>query len=171
MSTVIYPGSFDPFTNGHLDLVLRAGNLFDHVLIGIGVNPAKKPMFTPEERKDLIEQAMRYKFQRCSDQFKVVIIEGLLVDALEDLGVDAILRGVRAFSDFEYEMQMAELNRDIHPDLGYDTIFMPPQLDLSFVSSSTVKELAMHGAYIDRYVPYPVADAVRAKIAELKRED
>ena len=170
MSTVIYPGSFDPFTNGHLDLVLRAGNLFERVLIGIGVNPAKKPMFTPEERKELIEQVILYKLPSRAHQFQVVIIEGLLVEALDVLGVDAILRGVRAFSDFEYELQMAELNRDIHLP-SYDTIFMPPQLDLSFVSSSAVKELAKYGADIDRYVPFPVADAVRAKVAELKKED
>jgi len=166
MTSVLYPGSFDPFTNGHLDLALRASNLFDRVVIGIGVNTNKKPLFTLEERKAMIEStfADRLMLGRCVE---VTVIEGLMVGALNELKVDAVLRGLRAFSDFEYEMQMAEMNRDL--SFSYETIFMLPQLELSFVSSSAVKELARHGADVAPYVPKAVAVALKNKVEQLRK--
>ena len=108
MKTVLYPGSFDPFTNGHYDLVCRAAQLFDRVIVAVAVNAGKSPMFSLEERRKLIEQC-------CANlpSVEVVVIEGLLVNSLERYGVQAILRGLRAFSDFEYELQMALMNRNL----------------------------------------------------------
>ena len=159
MKSVLYPGSFDPFTNGHLDLVIRAGQLFDRVVVAVAINSGKNPMFTLEERKKLIAAS-------CANlpHVEVVTIPGLLVEALEKFQTQAILRGLRAFSDFEYELQMALMNRSLKPQC--ETIFMMPTLKNSFVSSSRVKEIAMLGGEISDYVPLPVAEAVRAKLAE-----
>ena len=166
MKSVLYPGSFDPFTDGHLDLALRAGNLFDRVVIGVGTNSNKRPLFTPAERKALIEKTFADRLLLKKGRFEVEIIDGLMVNALCSLGVDAVLRGLRAFSDFEYEVQMAEMNRDLA--FSYETIFMLPQLDLSFVSSSAVKELASHGGDVTPYVPIHVAEAMKRKYEQLK---
>ena len=156
MKTVLYPGSFDPFTNGHYDLVCRAAQLFDTVIVAVAVNAGKSPMFTLEERRHLIEQC-------CCDlpSVEVVVIEGLLVDSLEKYGVQAILRGLRAFSDFEYELQMALMNRNLRPQC--ETIFLTPTLKNSFVSSSLVKEIARYNGDYSSYVPAPVAEAIRRK--------
>jgi len=156
MKTVLYPGSFDPFTNGHYDLVCRAVQLFDKVIVAVAVNAGKSPMFTLAERRHLIEQC-------CADlpTVEVVVIEGLLVDSLERYGVQAILRGLRAFSDFEYELQMALMNRNMRPQC--ETIFLTPTLKNSFVSSSLVKEVASYGGDVRRYVPDPVAEAIIRK--------
>lgn len=158
MKSVLYPGSFDPFTNGHLDLVIRAGQLFDRVVVAVAVNSGKNPMFTLEERKQLIEKS-------CSQlpHVEVVTFTGLLVDALDRFGAQAVLRGLRAFSDFEYELQMALMNRNLKPQC--ETIFMMPTLKNSFVSSSRVKEIAMLGGKIENYVPGPVAEAVRTRLS------
>ena len=158
MKSVLYPGSFDPFTNGHLDLVIRARQLFDRVVVAVAVNSGKHPMFTLEERKQLIEKS-------CSllSNVEVVTFTGLLVDAIDDFKAQAVLRGLRAFSDFEDELQMALMNRNLKPRC--ETIFMMPTLKNSFVSSSRIKEIAMLGASIEKYVPKPVADAVRSKLA------
>lgn len=157
MKTVLYPGSFDPFTNGHLDLVERAGQLFDRVVVAVAVNAAKSPMFTMQERCELIRLS-------CAglDHVEVVAIDGLLVDSLDKYGAQAILRGLRAFSDFEYELQMALMNRTLRRNC--ETIFMMPTLKNSFVSSTLVKEVArLHGNFAE-YVPPPVAAALRAKV-------
>jgi len=158
MKTVLYPGSFDPFTNGHLDLIVRAGMLFDRVIVAVGVNSAKNPMFSMEERCELIRES-------CAELKHVEVIKlesGLLVDALADSGADAILRGLRAFSDFEYELQMALLNRNLRREC--ETIFMMPTLKNSFVSSSLVKEVAKLGGDFEAYVPPPVAAALHKKL-------
>ncbi|MBQ4328684.1 MAG: pantetheine-phosphate adenylyltransferase [Lentisphaeria bacterium] len=157
MKTVLYPGSFDPFTNGHLDLVERAGHLFDRVIVAVAVNAAKSPIFTMEERCALIRES-------CSklQHVEVVSIDGLLVDSLEYYGADAILRGLRAFSDFEYELQMALLNRNLKRQC--ETIFMMPTLKNSFVSSTLVKEVARLGGNFEEYVPGPVANALKIKL-------
>lgn len=156
MKTVIYPGSFDPFTNGHLDLVTRAGQLFDRVIVGVAINSGKSPMFSLEERKHLIELS-------CSHlkHVEVVTITGLLVDAVDKYQAQALLRGLRAFSDFEYELQMALMNRNLRP--GCETIFMMPTLKNSFVSSSLVKEIAKYDGDLENYVPAPVAEAIRQR--------
>ena len=157
MKSVLYPGSFDPFTNGHLDLVSRARQLFDRVVVVVGVNAEKYPLFTLEERKLLIERS-------CSQltNVEVVTYTGLMVDAIDLFKAQAILRGLRAFSDFEMELQMALLNRNLKPQC--ETIFMMPTLKNSFVASSRVKEIAQLGGDIANYVPQPVAEAVYAKL-------
>ncbi len=162
MKSVLYPGSFDPFTNGHLDLVIRARQLFDRVVVAVAVNPGKNPMFTLDERKQLIEKS-------CSllANVEVVTFEGLLVEAIDNFKAQAVLRGLRAFSDFEYELQMALMNRNLKPQC--ETIFMMPTLKNSFVSSSRIKEIAMLGGKIEKYVPKPVAEAVRLKTLEARR--
>ena len=162
MRTVLYPGTFDPFTNGHLDLVERAGHLFDRVVVAVAVNAAKSPIFTLRERCELIRES-------CANlaHVEVVAIDGLLVDSLDRYGATAILRGLRAFSDFEYELQMALMNRTLRRDC--ETIFMMPTLKNSFVSSTLVKEVArLNGNFAD-YVPPPVARALRAQLGAESR--
>jgi pantetheine-phosphate adenylyltransferase len=161
MKSVLYPGSFDPFTNGHLDLVERASQLFDRVVVAIGVNSAKNAMFSIEERKALITESCKGLAG-----VEVASFDGLLVDNLERFNVQAILRGLRAFSDFEYELQMALLNRNLKPQC--ETIFLMPTLSNSFVSSSRVKEVAKLGGDISPYVPEPVARAVALRFAAEK---
>lgn len=161
MKTVLYPGSFDPFTNGHLDLVERAGLLFDRVIVAVAVNAAKSPVFTMDERCELIRQSCKDL-----DHVEVVSIDGLLVDSLEYYGADAILRGLRAFSDFEYELQMALMNRNLKHQC--ETIFMMPTLKNSFVSSTLVKEVARLGGDFEGYVPVAVADALKEKLGGKK---
>ena len=157
MKTVLYPGSFDPFTNGHLDLVERAGMLFDRVIVAVAVNAAKSPIFTMQERCDLIRQSCA-----ALEHVEVVAIDGLLVDSLDHYGADAILRGLRAFSDFEYELQMALLNRNLRRNC--ETIFMMPTLKNSFVSSTLIKEVARLNGDFEEYVPAPVAKALKLKL-------
>ena len=157
MKTVLYPGSFDPFTNGHLDLVERAGQLFDRVVVAVAVNAAKSPIFTMRERCELIRESCA-----ALAHVEVVAIDGLLVDSLDKYGAQAILRGLRAFSDFEYELQMALMNRTLRKDC--ETIFMMPTLKNSFVSSTLVKEVARLNGNFEEYVPPPVARALREKL-------
>ena len=163
MKSVLYPGSFDPFTNGHLDLVIRARQLFDRVVVGVAVNSGKQPLFTLEERKQLIEKS-------CSllTNVEVVTFTGLLVDAIDDFNVQAVLRGLRAFSDFEYELQMALMNRSMRSNC--ETIFMMPSADNSFVSSRMVKQIACFGGQFDHCVPPPAAAALQRRIAEMEAE-
>ncbi|MCQ2377589.1 MAG: pantetheine-phosphate adenylyltransferase [Victivallaceae bacterium] len=157
MKTVIYPGSFDPFTNGHLDLIQRACRLFDRVIVAVAVNSGKNPLFTLEERRRLIEESCR----SVSGQVEVIATEGLIVNTLKQYNAQALLRGLRAFSDYEYELQMALMNRRLLA--GCETIFMTPTLKNSFVSSTLIKEVAFHGGDFSIYVPGPVEKAIRAK--------
>lgn len=156
MKTVIYPGSFDPFTNGHLDLVERARRLFDKVVVAVAVNSGKNPLFTLEERRQLIVESCAHM-----PNVEVIAFEGLLVDAVKKLKVDAILRGLRAFSDFEYELQMALMNRELLKNC--ETIFLTPTVENSFVSSTLIKEVARLGGDFAVHVPAPVARALAAR--------
>ena len=156
MKTVIYPGSFDPFTNGHLDLVERARRLFDKVVVAVAVNSGKNPLFTLEERRQLIVESCTHM-----PNVEVIAFEGLLVDAVKELKVDAILRGLRAFSDFEYELQMALMNRELLKNC--ETIFLTPTVENSFVSSTLIKEVARLGGDFAVHVPPPVARALAAR--------
>lgn len=157
MKRVLYPGSFDPFTIGHFDLVERACKLFDEVIVGVAVNPGKNPLFSLQERADLIAKC-------CKDfsNVKVLSFEGLLIDAVQKLQADAVLRGLRAFSDFEYELQMALTNRSMLDSC--ETIFMMPNANTSFISSHMVKEVALLHGKFEQYVPPVVAEAVHHKL-------
>jgi pantetheine-phosphate adenylyltransferase len=150
----IYPGTFDPLTNGHLDIIERSAKLFDHVDIAILVNPQKEPMFTDEERLDLIRQSLGTKIQNV----EVEAFEGLLADYAKERNADVIIRGIRAVSDYEYELQMALMNRRLQPEI--ETLFMLPAERYSYLSSRLVREIAEHGGSIQGLVPDPVAKAL-----------
>ena len=159
MRNVLYPGSFDTLTNGHLDLIVRASKLFDRVIVAVAINSEKHPMFSIEERVEMIEEV-------CAPygNVRAVPVCGLLVDAVEKYQATALLRGLRAFSDFEYELQMALMNRSLRDDC--ETIFMMPTANNSFVSSRLVKEVANLGADYTKYVPEAVARRIAAKLKE-----
>jgi len=145
-SYCIYPGSFDPVTNGHIDLIQRSSNLFDKVIVAILRNTDKTPLFTVEERMKMLQQAIR-GFKNVS----VVSFEGLLVDFVERIGASVIIRGIRAISDYEYELQMALMNRRLSNKV--ETVFMLPAESYSFLSSKLVKEIAQHGRSIRGFAP------------------
>ena len=146
MRRVIYPGSFDPFTNGHLDLVQRAARLFDEVVVAVARNEAKGPLFTLEERLGLIRETTRSLRNVTAESF-----EGLLVDYVEKRGGHAIIRGLRAVSDFEFEFQLALMNRKLNERV--ETIFMMPKDTYTFLSSRIVKEIARLGGDVSSFVP------------------
>jgi pantetheine-phosphate adenylyltransferase len=157
MRRVIYPGTFDPITNGHLDIIERATALFDLVTIGVTTNPTKNPLFTVEERVAMIRQV--------TQDFKNVQVDsfgGLLVDYANRLGACAIIRGLRAISDFEYEFQMALVNRKISD--GIVTVFLMPNEKYTYLNSTIVKELATFGGDISRFVPPLVEAQVKQKL-------
>ncbi len=162
MKRVVYPGSFDPFTNGHLDLVRRGTRLFDEVLVAVAVNQEKQPLFSIEERVELITACCRGL-----PRIRIVSFQGLLVEALKAFQADAVLRGVRAFSDFEYELQMAFMNRSLSPSC--ETVFLMPTVENSFVSSRVVKEIASLGGDFASYVPEPVRQAIERKLKQRRQ--
>ncbi|HEX3926656.1 MAG TPA: pantetheine-phosphate adenylyltransferase [Gemmatimonadales bacterium] len=154
----IYPGSFDPPTRGHEDLIRRALDLADRLIVGVAVNPGKQPLFTVEERLDLL--------QRITDpdpRLELVSFSGLLADFARDRGATMVIRGLRAVSDFEYEFQMALMNRRLNHDL--ETAFLVPALDLTYLSSSLVREVARFGGKLDGLVHPAVQDALRRRFA------
>jgi len=161
MRHVIYPGTFDPITNGHLDIIERATTLFDVVTIGVTTNPAKNPLFTVEERVAMIRQVTQ-KFSNV----RVDSFGGLLVDYAQRLGACAIIRGLRAISDFEYEFQMALVNRKISD--GIVTVFLMPHEKYTYLNSTIVKELALFGGDISRFVPPEVEALIKQKVASCK---
>jgi pantetheine-phosphate adenylyltransferase len=155
-SVAVYPGSFDPVTNGHLDIITRGLAVFDEVIIAILVNPQKHPLFTVEERVALIREA--YKGER---RVRVDTFSGLLVDYAERVGASVIVRGLRAVSDFEYEFQMALMNRRLDPHI--ETVFMAPADGYSYVSSRLVKEVFQLGGDVSALVPKLVERRLREK--------
>lgn len=156
--TALFPGSFDPVTHGHLNLIERGLRVFDHVIVGIAINVSKKPMFSFEERADFIRQALP------DASISIETLDGLLVHEAERLGAAAILRGLRAVSDFDYELRMTTMNRNLAPDL--ETIFLMTEQDHFFISSSLIKEVARFGGDISTFVPPHVADALVARLAQ-----
>lgn len=156
MKRVLYPGSFDPVTNGHLDIVERASGLFDQLLVAVAVNETKATLFSTSERTALLESVCR-RF----DNVEVVSFEGLLVDAIKTYNVRGVIRGLRAVSDFEYEFQMALMNRELDNDC--ETLFMMPNPRYSFVSSRLIKEIHNHGGDIRPFVPNEVMEALKRK--------
>ena len=156
MRTVIYPGSFDPVTNGHLDVARRAARIFDRLVIAVACNSEKNPLFSFEERQALLNET-------CPDivNKEVVMFNGLLVDAVPRFNASAVIRGIRAVSDFEYEFQMALMNRELNTQC--ETLFMMPSPEYSYVSSRLIQEIARCGGDISTFVPPAVAAAVYRK--------
>jgi pantetheine-phosphate adenylyltransferase len=157
----VYAGSFDPPTFGHLDLIDRASQLFDRVIVAIGVHPTRRPLFTYEERLALLEEVTKENPRVQIDKF-----DGLLIHYCERVGARVIVRGLRAATDFEYELQIAHANADMGP--GVDTIFLPTRANYGFISASLVREIASHGGNVGHYAPEAVAQALREKFAAKK---
>lgn len=154
----IYPGSFDPLTNGHLDVIQRAAKMFDRVVVAVAKNESKNPLFDLEERRELVQQAIRHLPNAEADTF-----EGLLVEYVEKRGAQTIIRGLRAVSDFEFEFQLALMNRKLNERI--ETIFMMPKDTYTFLSSRIVKEIARLGGDVAPFVPANVRTALAEKLA------
>jgi len=156
MKIAIYPGTFDPITNGHLDLIERGLRIFDEIIVAVAPNPKKQPLFTLEERLNLIKNSIK----GCKN-IRVEAFNGLLVDYVKDKGGVVIIRGLRAVSDFEYELQMALMNRRL--DMDIETVFMMPSEEFSFLTSTIVKEVASFGGSVKGLVPDIVEAAMDEK--------
>jgi pantetheine-phosphate adenylyltransferase len=159
--TVVCPGSYDPVTNGHLDIITRTSAAFERVVVGVVNNPIRKEktLFTAEERQDLIREATAQL-----DNVEVRIFSNLLVEFAREMGAKAIVKGLRAISDFEYEFEMAQLNRKLDP--GIESIYMISSPHYSFLSSTGVKEMATFGGDVSDLVPAPVAAAMTGRLGE-----
>lgn len=156
-SIAIYPGTFDPITNGHIDLVRRAARLFDDVILGVAVYPGKSPLFSLEERVDLAKQALKD-----ADNVEVVGFDGLLVEFARTQRAQAVVRGLRAVSDFEFEFQLAAMNRKLAPEL--ESLFLTPAEEYAFISSSLVREVAQLGGDVSAFVPPAVRTALSRRL-------
>ncbi|MEN9576999.1 MAG: phosphopantetheine adenylyltransferase [Pseudomonadota bacterium] len=152
----LYPGSFDPPTFGHLDLVERASKLFPKLIVSLGLHPTRQPLFSDDERMDLLRQVCAPFPNVEVDQFS-----GLLVEHARSVQARVIVRGLRAQTDFEYELQIAHANADLGPEI--DTIFLPTRTRHGFISASLVREISRHGGDVSRYAPPEVCSALRAK--------
>lgn len=155
----VYAGSFDPATLGHLDLIERAAALFDNVIVAIGVHPTKHPLFTADERKELIVSITKHIPNVEVDSFG-----GLLIEYCASKNASVIVRGLRVTTDFEYELQIAHANADLRPQI--DTIFLPTRTKHGFVSASLVREIASHGGDVSRYAPKVVCEALAKKFTK-----
>lgn len=155
----IYPGTFDPPTNGHLDLIARGSKLFDELTVAILNNPVKNPLFTVEERVEMLRESTRQ-----AGNIHVATFEGLMVDFARQIGATAVLRGIRAITDYEYEFQMALMNRRLAPEI--ETVFLQPAGRYSFVSSRLVKEVVSFGGKVDGLVP---ANVAKRLVGRMKR--
>ena len=158
----IYAGSFDPITRGHEDLMRRSLEFVDRLVVAVAVNSAKTPLFTVDERVALIRETVRGE-----DRIEVQSFGGLLVDFARDVGASLLIRGLRAVSDFEYEYQMALMNRHLSPRL--ETVFMVPSLDTTYISASLVREVARYGGQVSDLVHPTVAEALRARLGDSAR--
>jgi pantetheine-phosphate adenylyltransferase len=163
MRRAIYPGSFDPVTNGHLDIIERGAKLFDEIIIAVLVNPEKRALFTVEERREMLEEALTVV--ACSGcRLRVDSFQGLLMRYAVEQQADAVVRGIRAISDYEYELQMALMNRRQEP--GIETVFMLAAESYSYVSSRLVKEVYSLGGTIEGLVPVSVEERMRLKLGK-----
>lgn len=158
MKIAIYPGSFDPITNGHLDIIRRASTLFDRLLIAVARNSEKNSLFTVAERMELIGQVITWP------NVEVVTFDGLLVDFAHTTKASAIVRGLRAVTDFEYEFQMALMNHRLQPNV--ETVFLTAREDYTYLSSKLIKEVASLGGNITSFVPEPVEAALRQRLTK-----
>lgn len=157
-SIAVYPGSFDPITNGHVDIILRGAEAFDSLVVLVAVNSGKDPLFTNAERVKLIKEVFKDH-----KNIKVDLFSGLLVDYMKENDIRVVIRGLRAVSDFEYEFQMALVNKKIYPKA--ETFFMAASENYSYVSSRIVKEVFSLGACVEELAPKPVIEAMRRKFA------
>jgi pantetheine-phosphate adenylyltransferase len=155
MTTALYPGSFDPITLGHLDVIGRAAGLFDRLVVGVLVNPRKTPLLSVEERMSVIGEAFAEMPEAAGQQLDVASFDGLTVDFARRIGAGFIVRGLRAVSDFESELQMAHTNRKLAPEV--DTVFLMTALEHAYLSSTLVREIASFGGDISRMVPAAAA--------------
>lgn len=163
MKTAIYPGSFDPIHNGHLDVIERASKLWDRMIVAVAFNGAKTGLFSPEERVAMIRESTRHL-----GNVEVTSFEGLLVNFVRENGAQVVVRGLRAVSDFEYEFQMALMNQSL--DANLETVFLMPSQENIYLSSRIVKEVARLGGDIEQFVPGTVKAALLSKVAEGGRE-
>ncbi|MDF2153939.1 pantetheine-phosphate adenylyltransferase [Vibrio sp. CAU 1672] len=157
MKKVIYPGTFDPITNGHLDIINRAAAMFDEIVIGVAASPSKNTMFTLEERVQLVEQATSHLKNVSTSGFS-----GLLVDFAKQEQAHVLVRGLRTTVDFEYEFGLTNMYRKLLP--GLESVFLTPAEEYAFLSSTIVREVAIHGGDISQFVPAPVNQAIQAKL-------
>ncbi|EGF18544.1 MULTISPECIES: pantetheine-phosphate adenylyltransferase [Haemophilus] len=156
MTSVIYPGTFDPITNGHLDIIERSAVIFPRVLVAVANSPSKKPLFSLEERVELVRQSVVHL-----SNVEVFGFSDLLANVIKQHNISAIIRGVRTTTDFEYELQLAALNRLLTK--GVDSLFFPPVEKWAFVSSSIVREIYLHGGDVAELVPVSVFNALKAR--------
>jgi pantetheine-phosphate adenylyltransferase len=157
--TAIYPGTFDPVTNGHVDLVRRATRLFDRVVVAVAASAPKQPLFALDERIELAKTVLA--------EFERVEVQGfrtLMVDCAAEIGADVIVRGLRAVSDFEYEVQLAGMNRSMRPEI--ETVYLSPDIEYTFLSSTLIKDIARHGGDVSRFTHPAVSLALRKKFAK-----
>lgn len=154
--TALYPGTFDPITNGHSDLVCRAARMFDRIILAVADNAEKNPLFALDERVELAQCALGG-----AANVEVAGFSGLLIDFARECGAAVILRGLRAVSDFEYEFQLASMNRRLAPEM--ETVFLAPAENYTFVSASLIKEIARHGGDVSAFVHAQVLQALREK--------
>ncbi len=165
MKLAIYPGTFDPITNGHLDVLERASRLFDHIIVTVARNTSKSPLLTPTERVDLIQRTVKACI-KTSDKISVELFQGLIVDFAEAKKASAIIRGLRAISDFEYEFQMALVNRRLNSEVT--TVFLMPNEKYTYLNSTIVKEVASFGGDISNFVPPLVEETIKEKLLKRK---
>ena len=156
MTSVIYPGTFDPITNGHLDIIERSAVIFPCVLVAVANSQSKKPLFSLDERVELVRQSVAHL-----SNVEVFGFSDLLANVIKQHNISAIIRGVRTTTDFEYELQLAALNRLLTK--GVDSLFFPPAEKWAFVSSSIVREIYLHGGDVAELVPVPVLNALKAR--------